>query len=282
MTSCNSNFDQKRISVSVVIPCYRSSQTLWRAISSIKRQSVLPLEVLLVDDCSDDNDATYQLFQEIKLDAERHRLFDVVLLSLSVNSGPGCARNLGWDAARADYIAFLDADDSWHPLKLKIQYEFMISNKNIDLCAHGSVSKVGGESTLGIYDGHYPTKSVKLFPMLFKNNIATRTVMLKNNCKEKFHNLMRYAEDYDLWLRIIGSGGRVVYLDINLAYVYRSEWSSGGLSGNLWAMQVGESKALFNLYRCKKISFPVLLIAEVFSWIKFLRRVFIKRVIGNE
>jgi glycosyltransferase involved in cell wall biosynthesis len=281
MFSDHSTVNQKRVPVSVVIPCYKVSQTLWRAIDSIKQQSVLPFEVLLVDDCSDDNGSTSQLFQDIKLDAERHQLFNIVLMSLNVNSGAGYARNFGWKSASADYIAFLDADDAWHPLKLQIQYEFLTSNENFDLCAHGSILGNDGVSTFDRWDEDCSWKPIRLFSLLLKNKIATRTVMLKKNCKERFDILMRYAEDYDLWLRIISSGGRAAYLDVNLAYFYRPEWSSGGLSGNLWAMQVGECKALFNVYKRKEISLPVLIGVEVFSFIKFLRRLFIKVIIRN-
>jgi hypothetical protein len=90
---------------------------------------------------------------------------------------------------------------------------------------------------------------------------------------------MRYAEDYDLWLRIIASGGKAAYLNRELAYIYKPEWSLGGLSGNLWAMQKGESKALFNVFFYKKNLILVVLLAGFYSWIKFLRRIFISKVL---
>ncbi len=99
--------------------------------------------------------------------------------------------------------------------------------------------------------------------------------MIKRECSERFNPSMRYAEDYELWLRIICLGGQASHLNIALAYIYRAEWSLGGLSGNLWAMQKGETIALLNVFWRKKILSPILLVAGIFSWVKFLRRILI-------
>jgi glycosyltransferase involved in cell wall biosynthesis len=257
-------------SVSVVVPCYRCSDTLERAVNSILRQTLLPIELILVDDHSDDGGLTLSIISSLLAAIHDAKSLRVRELILHKNMGAAFARNAGWDVALGDYVAFLDADDAWHPRKLEIQYHHMLSNRNIDLSAHESVFNEDCITHPESNDDEL-WEPVKLLPLLFKNKISTRSVMLKRDCQLRFNPLMRYSEDYDLWLRVISSGGQVSYLNKQLAYIYRPEWSVGGLSGNLWAMQKGEIKAFFNVFRDKKTLFPIVLLAGLFSWLKFLR-----------
>lgn len=266
------------ISVSVVVPCFCCSTTLKRAIESILAQTVLPSELILVNDGSDDKGKTIDLIQEISTKIPAN-FFPVKVINLKKNMGPAFARNAGWDVAVHDYVAFLDADDAWDPKKLQAQYECMKSNALLDFTCHNSIYIHSGNLGKRVTALNADVKLISLESMLIKNRVATRSVMIKRSCNQRFNPSMRYAEDYDLWLRIIGSGGQAAYLDITLAYVYKPEWSTGGLSGNLWAMQVGECKSLFNVYKQKRISMLVLIAVEIFSFIKFLRRIIIFRII---
>jgi glycosyltransferase involved in cell wall biosynthesis len=60
----------------------------------------------------------------------------VKVIPLTINDGPGTARNVDWEVAKESYIAFLDADDSWHPEKLRIQNELIWNNPDVALCGH--------------------------------------------------------------------------------------------------------------------------------------------------
>lgn len=106
--------------LSVIIPCYRCASTIERSVASIASQTMLPAEVILVDDKS--NDTTIDKLRQLK---DLYKNDWIKIISLPVNSGPSVARNTGWDAATQDYIAFLDADDSWHHKKIEIQYNWM-------------------------------------------------------------------------------------------------------------------------------------------------------------
>jgi glycosyltransferase involved in cell wall biosynthesis len=109
--------------VSAVIPCFRCARTLERAVESVIAQTVPPMEVILVDDCS--GDATRALMEQLQRRCEPDW---IRLVFLEVNAGAASARNAGWDLARGDYVAFLDADDAWHPRKIEVQYKYMNSN----------------------------------------------------------------------------------------------------------------------------------------------------------
>lgn len=101
--------------VSVVIPVFNRASIIANAVESCLRQSYPMIEVLIVDDCSDDD-----------LDAALRPWKDepkVRLLRHARNQGVSAARNTGVEAARGDYVAFLDSDDSWLPEKLEQQVE---------------------------------------------------------------------------------------------------------------------------------------------------------------
>lgn len=96
--------------ISVVIPTYNRAGVLGRALDSVGRQTLAPLEVLIVDDGSED--ATSRIVTEFYPECELLR---------QPNQGVSAARNRGVRAARGDWIAFLDSDDEWLPEKLAEQ-----------------------------------------------------------------------------------------------------------------------------------------------------------------
>src|ERR1044072_212389 len=102
----------KRASVSVVIPTYNSGPYLLEAIDSLLAQTLLPSEIIVVDDGSSDDTPA-------RLKDYRGRIRYIY----QENMGVSAARNRGIEAANGDFIAFLDADDIWHPRKLEFQME---------------------------------------------------------------------------------------------------------------------------------------------------------------
>ncbi|GAA0307785.1 glycosyltransferase family 2 protein [Halarchaeum salinum] len=98
--------------VSVVIPAYRRADVLPRAIDSALAQTMGDLEVIVVDDGSpDDTEAVVRAYDDPRVRSVAHE----------TNRGVSAARNTGIDAARGDYVAFLDSDDEWLPRKLERQ-----------------------------------------------------------------------------------------------------------------------------------------------------------------
>jgi len=90
--------------VSVVIPVYRAEHSIAHAIASVTDQGVDGVEIICVDDYSPDKSANV-------IEALQGTLPALRLIRHSANQGPGPARNSGIEAARGDYIVFLDADD---------------------------------------------------------------------------------------------------------------------------------------------------------------------------
>ena len=88
------------IKLTVIIPVYNRPERVVKALDSIPARD--DLEVIVVDDCSTDNT------MEVLKSYDR---IPITILKNEVNSGPGIARNKGLDAARGEYITFLDSDD---------------------------------------------------------------------------------------------------------------------------------------------------------------------------
>lgn len=255
---------KKIIPVSVIVPCYKSSETIERAINSIMNQTLMPLEVIIVDDFSNDEE-TYHILAKLKSDNE---IIKIILLEENV--GPGSARNRGWECARGKYIAFLDSDDIWHPQKLQIQYKFMEQNPHVGLTAHDSK----------IFEGTMREKSIKnikvkkftKFQFLFKNRIPTRTVMLKKDIPMRFAEGKRASEDFLLWSEIYLNNILVRKISLDLAYSFKENFGESGLTASLIKMQRGQIDSLKRLNKKKLISNRLFLFLYFFSYMKYVRR----------
>lgn len=113
--------------VTVIIACYNASAWVKDAFSSIKNQT-MPLddiECILVDDASDDNDATWQVLLEIEKEAPE----SVMVIHLDENMRQGGARNIAMQYMTGKYMLFLDADDLYRPETCQELYELAEKNK---------------------------------------------------------------------------------------------------------------------------------------------------------
>ena len=261
------------IPVSVIIPCYCCSDSIGRAVDSVTSQTVLPYELILIDDGSEDDGKTKYAIECIR---DSNKIFNQInfkLILLKKNYGPADARNAGWNLAVGDYIAFLDADDSWHPEKLHIQYKHMKSNPEIALSGHKSVyfSNRRNYPITKIFDNWIISK----FSMLISNRLPTRSVMLKKDIKYRFLFGKRNAEDYLLWLLIILNNNLVSFIDLELAYSYKRNYGDGGLTGDLYKSHLGVIDAFRKIFEAKKISYSVFLLLLLVSYFKYFYRVFV-------
>jgi glycosyltransferase involved in cell wall biosynthesis len=264
--------------VSVVIPCFLCRDTIERAVLSVLRQTVIPREILLVDDASPDDGAT---FRELKKLAEQHgNLLSIKVVESLENRGPGSARNRGWELACQPYVAFLDADDVWFPQKIECQYFWMCDHPEYVLTSHQQVLLKGTgdpiEEELVFYDFGY--EDIIAGKLLYFNFFATRTIMLRRDLPYKFLEGKRYSEDYLLWLTIVLNGGRAAKLRPALAGTFKPDFGVGGLSSKLVRMEIGELDCYFKLYQAKLIDNSTLLGVAGFSLMKFFRRIILTAI----
>jgi teichuronic acid biosynthesis glycosyltransferase TuaG len=255
--------------VSVVIPCWRCSTTIERAVSSVAAQTLRPAEVLLIDDAS--GDTTLENLHRV---AAAYPQGWVKVLSLSQNAGPGGARNLGWDESTQPWLAFLDADDAWHPAKLEHQWRWLEDYPGAVLCGHGTA--------VAAHDHDHPqlpaqTRGwrVSFLHMLVSNRFPTRSVLLRRSLPYRFGS-GDVTEDYLLWLQVMLGGHACYRIESPLAMSFREENSPGGYSGQLWRHEKRELRAWLALRRLGAISGLTAGIALTWSLIKYLRRRIIK------
>lgn len=219
---------------SVVIPTYNSGKYLLRAMQSVFDQSFRDYEIIVVDDASTDD--TEQLIAPF--------LDKVSYIRKIYNSGSAIARNAGIDVAKGDFIAFLDADDSWHPDKLLVINTILEGANGIKIMYH-SYSLAETFAAIPENITLYKLPYVKL---LLHNRIATPCAVVKRELGYRFEASMRYSEDYDLWLRI-GYKHNVYFINVPLTKLYRPINSSGGVSAHKWKMRKGELKAYTRLVK---------------------------------
>ncbi len=251
------------VDVSVVVPCYCCVGTIERAVESVALQSCRPLELILVNDASPDQ--TAECLQRLK---DRYPEW-IVVVNLPVNGGAGQARNEGWSLAKGRYVAFLDADDSWHPQKLAIQYAFMQANP--DVCLTGHAHAIGTVSDADAMMSP-PAEDVLWWRMLAKNPFVTPSAMVRTDILPRFQKGRRYMEDHLLWMEIALRNCRVVRLDVPLAFLHKAQIGVAGLSSHIRAMSKADLGNYWLLYRQGLLGLAPLLLFWVWGGLKFLRR----------
>lgn len=252
--------------ISVVVPCWNCGDTITRAVESIAAQSWLPREVILVDDAS--TDGTGKVLHAL---AHRHTHGWIKVIEQAENHGPGVARNAGWAVATSPYIAFLDADDAWHPQKLEIQIAWME--------AHPEAAVTGTQTTVLEPNQKVPkviqpcrTKEVTFKQMLLVNMLPTRSVIIRAALPHRFQPGKRYSEDYLLWLSIMADGHRAFVLDVPLAYSFKRDFGVAGLSANLWVFHCELLDTYNRLYKAGHIGGITRKLLEAYSFVKLVRR----------
>jgi len=256
----------KRAPVSVVVPCFRCATTIDEAITSVKAQTLLPAEVLLVEDGS--GDGTLAALHRI---AAAHEDGWIKVIALEDNGGPSRARNIAWQHARQPYIAFLDSDDTWAPCKLELQMAALEKDPSIALIAHKMVVRPRGTP---IPEPHEPiqTQIISRGRLLFHNPLPTASVLLRRDLPYRFDPQVWYSEDYLLWSQILFSGYRCAKIDQTLAIWNKRNPGQRGLSDNFMAVHSARRVMRRRLWREGFISLPEYLFARAVGLVSRLRR----------
>lgn len=188
--------------ISVILPAYNAEAFLGRTLATVVRQSVLPDEVVLVDDGS--TDRTVDVAEQV---ARENPVLQVRIIR-ETHGGPGAARNAGIRAARGRWVAFLDADDLWEPDKIARCVAVIAANPSVNCICHNERmlfpdGVVGIIDTASRYDSNRP-----LPPQLFEQNLfSTSAVVCDREIIERaggFDVSLSSSQDYEMWLRIAG------------------------------------------------------------------------------
>jgi glycosyltransferase involved in cell wall biosynthesis len=183
--------------VAAVIPCYNAARHIGEAIGSILSQTYEPIDVIVVNDGStDDFDGAIAPFR------------DRITVIEQPNSGQAAARNRALAAAEASYVAFLDADDRWHPEKIARQVAHLEEHPECGL-VHTVWSLIDGdgrpvrESALLPPPAHRASGDC-LLALLGGNAIVISSVVVRRRllAHELFAVDLCGVEDWDMWVRL--------------------------------------------------------------------------------
>ncbi len=194
--------------ITAVIPAYNSALHITRALDSIAGQTRPVSEIIVVDDGSTDGTAHAV--------ANWNGPLQVRLLK-QANQGPSVARNRGVEAALGDWIAFLDADDSWTPDHLSDHLANLKKHPQLALLA-ADMAEVDTQGNILVPSALAAHRLLAGFEaldgapipralarLLEKNFIPTGTVLVRRKTLLEaglFDTRIRYGEDLELWARI--------------------------------------------------------------------------------
>lgn len=202
--------------VSIIMPAYNSVRYIGEAIESVIAQTYKNWEMIIVDDCS--TDGTRRTVQKYLKDTR------IQYVCLTVNSGGARARNHALRIAKGQFIAFLDADDQWKPLKLSKQIAFMQRN-------HYGFTFTSYEIMNKDKMKIVTVPEVLNYSAFMKNTIIGTLTVIINQSIIGPVRLVDIRKDHDsmTWAAILKKGNKAYGLDESLA-LYRKV--TGSISNN--------------------------------------------------
>ena len=235
--------------VSVIIPVYNAEEVIGKTLKSVFDQTYPKIETILVDDFSSDD--SERIIRDI---ADDHP--EIVYFRQPQNLGAGAARNKALELARGQFVAFLDADDLWHPEKTYKQITLM-SEMNAAF-SYTAIEMIDQEGK--VIKKKRNVKETIDYRFLLKNTmIATSTVIIDRSVLGDFRMpLRRGGQDYATWLTLL-RGGTIAY-GINEALGQYRVGNKDSLAGKkrkslqqVWEIQTKQESikkplALINLF----------------------------------
>ena len=188
--------------VSIIIPCYKTAGLVADTLRSVYEQTYKDFEVVLVNDGSPD---TPQLEQAIA--PWRERLTYVH----TENCGLAGARNNGIRAARGELIALLDSDDMWEPNYLDVQVRMLDARPDVDIVY--PTAMIFGDFP-GLTEFPRSHGDVNFISLVQERCVVMVSVLARRKALEGaglFDSDLRSCEDFDMWLRCVKNGSRIIY-----------------------------------------------------------------------
>lgn len=207
------------VKVSVVIACYNAETFLSKSVHSVLNQTHTDLECIVVDDAS--TDSTPQLLLEMAKSDSR-----IVPVFQDRNQGPAAARNRAIDIATGDFIALLDADDTYAPERLERLVSLAREKKADVVVDNQSVRHFGEDVHLYKAFDFLPEKRPRYFSQEAFMRYSFRvlcldvgymkpmfsTSFLRQN-RLRYDERLRLAEDFEFYVRVMALNPRFFGID---------------------------------------------------------------------
>ena len=189
--------------VSAVIPTHNRARILPDALDSVWQQTYRPIELIVIDDGSEDN--TQAVVQQWAEKCEDDAAFTVRYI-YQENKGANAARNKGVAEATGEYIAFLDSDDRWLPDKLAKQVA-VFQKESVIGDVYCGLYHIDLKSGTRLDDAQVSYPSGRLLRSLLIHDVTTPTSchVVKKDCFKEvgfFDESLPARQDWDMWIRV--------------------------------------------------------------------------------
>ncbi|AFY59928.1 glycosyltransferase family A protein [Synechococcus sp. PCC 6312] len=258
--------------VSVIIPAYNAARFIRETLESVLGQTYQNLEVLVVDDGSNDN--TVNIIEQLAQQDSR------IILIQQENAGVAAARNAGILQAKGEFIAPIDADDIWYPEKLAKQVRKMLESSaavGVVYCWSAMIDEQG-QFTGGYFIGNQRGYVLPaLICQFFLGNASVP--LIRRSCLEKvglYNEELRAqaaqgAEDYDICLRL----AEYYQFEVVPEFMVGYRQVSGSMSYNVGTME-RSLNILLQSTRQRHPEFPGVIFrwsqAGIYYWLGFRRK----------
>lgn len=231
--------------VSVIIPTYNRSSMVQLAIKSVQEQTFSDLEIIVIDDGSNDN--TQEVISQFQKSDNR------IVYLYQNNQGPSVSRNTGIKSSHGKYISFLDSDDLWKPDKIEKQLSIFKQHEDIDVVYvnYINIDNSGDFISYNLSsEADNKFKSFSLYEKLFyfcavtgsdSSVIAKRDAIIRTGF---FDEHLYVSEDRDYWRRMAISCN-FYFLDEYLVLIRRHKNSQTGDINRAWE---SDQQYLIKLY----------------------------------
>ena len=230
-------------SISIIIPVYNRIKLLPRSIDSILNQTYKNFELIIIDDCSND---------DIKKIIKNYKDNRIKYIRNKKNMGVSYSRNIGIKKSMYDLIAFLDSDDKWLPDKLNQQLQYFEKNPDINI-VHTEEIWIRNGVRVNQKKHHKKNGGDIFIPSLELCLMSPSSIMIKKHIFNKygyFDESMPVCEDYDMWLRV-SAFEKVGFISIPLLIKYGGH--SDQLSRKYEAMDKYRVQSVIRIYKINKL-----------------------------
>lgn len=187
--------------ISVIIPVFNGSNYVDEAIESILLQEYPNIEIVVVNDCSEDNGATASILEGYK---------DLIkTFTLDQNSGVAAALNCGILHAKGEYITWLSHDDKMTPDRLKSIVPLAIANPEKIIYSDFAVIDennkiIAGNSNVGSSYRYFTFQPQNILEHLITGRLNGCSLLIpRNKMTHNFDVKLRFTQDYQMWLTLM-------------------------------------------------------------------------------
>ena len=222
--------------VSIIIPCYNTARFVEETLSSVFSQTYLDYEVVVVNDGSPDTPALERVLGPF---------LPRIVYVKTENCGLAGARNNGIRASKGELVALLDSDDLWEPTYLEVQVRKLDENPSADI-VYCRASIFGDTPRAGSFLAP-STGDVTFTSLVEEKCVVMVSLLARRRAFDRaglFDPQLRSCEDFDMWLRCVKTGSRIIYHDDVLVRYRKRE---GSLSSDPVWMLASAIKVLIKM-----------------------------------